>query len=136
MSASATGQLDPALNRAISDAMVELYATFYQHDRNDLHQTTSSSAHLEMTTKATYMKRLKEHRSETERHGREVKQRIKQLGGTAETVSAPGPEPIAEAAQERNSPRPTSRPSITTTSSTTPPNHRKRPATRPPLRTI
>ena len=33
MSASATGQLDPALNRAISDAMVELNATFYQHDR-------------------------------------------------------------------------------------------------------
>ena len=33
MSESATGQVDPALNRAISDAMVELYATFHQHDR-------------------------------------------------------------------------------------------------------
>jgi ferritin-like metal-binding protein YciE len=60
---------------------------------------TALQAHIAMTTKATYKKRLKEHLSETKRHGREVKQRIKQLGGTAETVSAPGPEPIAEAAQ-------------------------------------
>src|SRR6202161_3965482 len=60
---------------------------------------TALQAHIEMTTKATYKKRLKEQLSETKRHGREVKQRIKQLGGTAETVSAPGPEPIAEVAQ-------------------------------------
>ena len=60
---------------------------------------TALQAHFAMTTKATYKKRLKEHLVETKRHGREVKQRIKQLGGTAETVSAPGPEPIAEAAQ-------------------------------------
>lgn len=33
MSVAATDQADPALNRAISDAMVELYAIFYQHDR-------------------------------------------------------------------------------------------------------
>ena len=60
---------------------------------------TALQAHIAMTTKASYKKRLKEHLSETKRHGREVKQRIKALGGTAETVSAPGPEPIAEAAQ-------------------------------------
>jgi Domain of unknown function (DUF892) len=60
---------------------------------------TALQAHIAMTVKATYKKRLKEHLSETKRHGREVKQRIKQLGGTAETMSAPGPEPIAEAAQ-------------------------------------
>jgi ferritin-like metal-binding protein YciE len=56
-------------------------------------------AHIAMTTKVTYKKRLKEHLSETKRHAREVKQRIKQLGGTAETVSAPGPEPITEVAE-------------------------------------
>jgi uncharacterized protein YbcI len=33
MSASGTGGVDTALNIAISDAMVELYATFYQHER-------------------------------------------------------------------------------------------------------
>jgi ferritin-like metal-binding protein YciE len=60
---------------------------------------TALQAHLAMTTKASYKKRLKEHLSETKRHGREVKQRIKALGGIAETMSAPGPEPIAEAAQ-------------------------------------
>jgi uncharacterized protein YbcI len=30
---AATDPADPALNRAISNALVELYATFYQHDR-------------------------------------------------------------------------------------------------------
>src|ERR1700722_10530629 len=60
---------------------------------------TSLEAHIAMTAKASYKKRLREHLSETKRHGREVKQRIKALGGTAETVSAPGPEPLAEAAQ-------------------------------------
>jgi uncharacterized protein YbcI len=33
MSVAAADRADPALNRAISDAMVELYATFYEHDR-------------------------------------------------------------------------------------------------------
>ena len=60
---------------------------------------TALQAHIAMTTKASYKKRLKKHLSETKRHGREVKQRTKALGGTAETVSARGPEPIAEAAQ-------------------------------------
>jgi ferritin-like metal-binding protein YciE len=60
---------------------------------------TALQAHIAMTTKVSYKRRLKEHLSDTKRHGREVKQRIKALGGTAETVSAPGPEPIAEAAQ-------------------------------------
>jgi ferritin-like metal-binding protein YciE len=58
---------------------------------------TALAGHIEMTTQARYKKRLKEHLSETKRHGRDVKQRIEQLGGVAETVSAPGPEPVAEA---------------------------------------
>jgi uncharacterized protein YbcI len=33
MSAAGAGGVDTALNVAISDAMVELYATFYQHER-------------------------------------------------------------------------------------------------------
>jgi ferritin-like metal-binding protein YciE len=60
---------------------------------------TALQAHLAMTTKPAYKKRLKEHLAETKRHAREVKQSIKRLGGVAETVSAPGPQPIAEAAQ-------------------------------------
>jgi ferritin-like metal-binding protein YciE len=60
---------------------------------------TALQAHLAMTTHASYKKRLKEHLSETKRHGRDVKKRIKQLGGTAATVDAPGPSQVGEAAQ-------------------------------------
>jgi ferritin-like metal-binding protein YciE len=58
---------------------------------------TALEAHIAMTTQARYKKRLKEHLSETKRHGRDVKQRIKQVGGVAEAVPAPGPEPVADA---------------------------------------
>jgi ferritin-like metal-binding protein YciE len=60
---------------------------------------TALQAHLAMTSRPAYKKRLKEHLAETKRHSREVKQSIKRLGGVAETVSAPGPQPIADAAQ-------------------------------------
>jgi ferritin-like metal-binding protein YciE len=56
-------------------------------------------AHIGLTTDAAYKKRLKQHLTETKRHGREVGNRVKQLGGTAATVDAPGPAPVAEAAQ-------------------------------------
>jgi ferritin-like metal-binding protein YciE len=60
---------------------------------------TALEAHIAMTVRAPYKKRLKEHLTETKRHAREVQRRIKQLGGTAETVSTPGPDSIAETAQ-------------------------------------
>ena len=48
-------------------------------------------AHVEMTTRDDYAKRLKDHLKETKSHASRVSQRIKQLGGTPETVSLPGP---------------------------------------------
>jgi len=60
---------------------------------------TALEAHIAMAVKPAYKKRLKQHLSETKRHGREVGKRIKQLGGTAETVSAPGPDQVTEVAQ-------------------------------------
>jgi ferritin-like metal-binding protein YciE len=60
---------------------------------------TALQVHIAMATRPAYKKRLKEHLSETKRHAREVKQRIKGLGGVAETVSAPGPAPVTEVAQ-------------------------------------
>jgi ferritin-like metal-binding protein YciE len=60
---------------------------------------TALQAHIAMTTHAAYKKRLKEHLSETKRHARDVKKRIKQLGGVAATVDAPGPAQVGEAAQ-------------------------------------
>ncbi|MFZ1155031.1 MAG: DUF892 family protein [Solirubrobacteraceae bacterium] len=60
---------------------------------------TALEAHIAMTTQVAYKKRLKQHLSETKRHGREVKKRIKQLGGEAATIDTPGPAPVGEAAR-------------------------------------
>jgi ferritin-like metal-binding protein YciE len=60
---------------------------------------TSLQAHLAMTSDAAYRKRLKEHLGETKRHAREVKKRIRQLGGEATTIDPPGPAAVTNAAQ-------------------------------------
>jgi ferritin-like metal-binding protein YciE len=60
---------------------------------------TALEAHIAMTTKASYRKRLREHLTETKRHARELEKRIKRLGGAAETVDAPGPSVVGDAAQ-------------------------------------
>jgi ferritin-like metal-binding protein YciE len=60
---------------------------------------TALQAHIAMASQPRYRKRLKEHLTETRRHAREVRQRIKRLGGTPETVSTPGPDVVADAAQ-------------------------------------
>jgi ferritin-like metal-binding protein YciE len=52
---------------------------------------TALQAHIGMTTKAPYKKRLQQHLKETKAHARQVERRIKQLGGKAESVPAPGP---------------------------------------------
>src|SRR6266516_2630605 len=48
---------------------------------------TALEAHIRMATRSSYRKRLRQHLSETKRHGREVERRIKQLGGGIDTVS-------------------------------------------------
>lgn len=58
---------------------------------------TALQAHIAMTTRPPYKKRLQEHLRETKRHAREVEKRIKKLGGKAETASAPGPDAVAGA---------------------------------------
>jgi ferritin-like metal-binding protein YciE len=57
---------------------------------------TALQAHIAMTTRKPYKKRLQEHLKETKGHARGVERRIKQLGGKAEIVPAPGP--VADAA--------------------------------------
>jgi ferritin-like metal-binding protein YciE len=59
---------------------------------------TALQAHIKMTTRAPYKKRLLQHLRETKAHSRDVKRRIKELGGKAEAVPAPGPDALAEAA--------------------------------------
>ncbi len=59
---------------------------------------TALAAHIEMTTRAPYRKRLREHLTETKRHARELEKRVKKLGGTPQTVPIEGFDPIAKGA--------------------------------------
>src|ERR671914_3131868 len=52
---------------------------------------TALQAHIGMTTRPPYKKRLQQHLKETKGHARSVERRIKQLGGKAEATPAPGP---------------------------------------------
>jgi len=58
---------------------------------------TALQAHISMTTKDSYRKRLQEHLKETKSHAKQVERRIKQLGGRAEGIPSL-PEPAADAA--------------------------------------
>jgi ferritin-like metal-binding protein YciE len=58
---------------------------------------TALTAHIQMTTRAPYKKRLQQHLKETKTHAREVERRIKKLGGKADEVTVPGPEAVTEA---------------------------------------
>lgn len=60
---------------------------------------TSLATHVEMTTREDYAKRLKEHLKETKSHATQLSKRIKQLGGSPETVSVPGPEGLGKMAE-------------------------------------
>ncbi len=59
---------------------------------------TALEAHIAMTTRAPYRKRLREHLTETKRHAREVQRRVKQLGGEVVTLDIPGPDVISRGA--------------------------------------
>jgi ferritin-like metal-binding protein YciE len=62
---------------------------------------TALQAHIAMTTRKPLKKRFQEHLRETKGHARGVERRIKQLGGKAEIVSAPGV--VGEAASRATS---------------------------------
>jgi ferritin-like metal-binding protein YciE len=63
------------------------------------HLEQALAAHIGLTTRPDYRKRLEQHLRETKRHGDRVSRRIKQLGGSAETLSLPGPDAFTEAAE-------------------------------------
>src|SRR3954470_6625908 len=60
---------------------------------------TALQAHIQMTTRAPYKKRLKEHLRETKDHARQVSRRIKELGGRGEGAPIPVPHQMADAAE-------------------------------------
>ena len=59
---------------------------------------TSLQAHITMTTRAPYKKRLQQHLKETKGHARQVERRIKKLGGAADGNPVPGGGAVAEVA--------------------------------------
>ena len=60
---------------------------------------TALQAHVEVTTRDDYAKRLKDHLKETKSHATQLSRRIKQLGGNPETVTVPGPEGLGRLAE-------------------------------------
>jgi ferritin-like metal-binding protein YciE len=56
---------------------------------------TALQAHISMTTRPPYKKRLQQHLKETKAHARAVERRVKQLGGSTESNL---PAPVADAA--------------------------------------
>ena len=55
-------------------------------------------AHIEMTTRPPYKKKLQEHLRETKAQAKGLERRIKQLGGKAEAIDLPGPDAVSGAA--------------------------------------
>jgi ferritin-like metal-binding protein YciE len=56
---------------------------------------TALQAHISLTTRDAYKKRLKDHLKETKAQAKGLERRIKQLGGKAEAVDLPGPGVVA-----------------------------------------
>jgi ferritin-like metal-binding protein YciE len=76
--------------------LVELLNEAYTKEKQ---LESALEAHIRVTTRDDYAKRLKAHLKETKAHATQVSTRIKQLGGNPETVSLPGPEGLSRAAE-------------------------------------
>ncbi len=59
---------------------------------------TALQAHISLTSRDAYKKRLKDHLKETKAQAKGLERRIKQLGGKAEKIDLPGPDAIGGAA--------------------------------------
>ena len=76
--------------------LVQLLNEAYTKERQ---LETALQAHIPMTTRDDYAKKLRAHLKETKSHATQVSKRIKQLGGNPETVTLPGPEGLGRAAE-------------------------------------
>ena len=61
---------------------------------------TALEAHIGLTNKASYKRRLQDHLKETKQHAREVERRIKALGGAVDGLNIPVPDRVSELASE------------------------------------
>src|SRR3954468_6698596 len=61
---------------------------------------TALQAHISMTTRPPYKKRLQDHLKETKAQARNLERRIKKLGGKAEALNLPGPDVASDVASK------------------------------------
>jgi ferritin-like metal-binding protein YciE len=59
---------------------------------------TALQAHIAMTTRKPYKKRLQDHLKETKAQARNLERRVKKLGGQPEIIEVPGPDAVTKAA--------------------------------------
>ena len=76
--------------------LIELLNEAYGKERQI---ETALETHLGATTREDYEKRLRDHLKETKSHASSLERRIDELGGSADTISMPGPDGVAKAAQ-------------------------------------
>ncbi|HET7509951.1 MAG TPA: DUF892 family protein [Solirubrobacterales bacterium] len=88
---SSTDKQDEEAKIAMSDMnerdakLVQYLSEAYGKERE---LETALQAHIAMTAKGPYKKRLQQHLKETKAHAREVERRIKQLGGGGQTLQS------------------------------------------------
>ena len=82
----------PTRDAKLVDYLNEAYAKEKQLE-------VALEAHAGVATHEEYAKRLKDHRKETKSHATQLERRIKQLGGSPETISVPGPEGLGRFAR-------------------------------------
>jgi ferritin-like metal-binding protein YciE len=70
-----------AAEKTTRDAKLVQYLT--EAYGTEKHLEAALEAHIAMTSRAAYRKRLRQHLSDTKRHARVVEKRIKQLGGSS-----------------------------------------------------
>jgi ferritin-like metal-binding protein YciE len=70
-----------AAEKTTRDAKLVQYLT--EAYGTEKHLEAALEAHIAMTSRAAYKKRLRQHLTETKRHARDVEKRIKQLGGSS-----------------------------------------------------
>ena len=90
----------PAKEKVLNERDTKLVQWLNEAHAKEAELEADLSAHIKLTEKAAYKKRLQAHLKETKEHKRSVARRIKQIGGVATTgLDAPGvPTALGEAA--------------------------------------
>jgi len=90
----------PTKDKVLNERDTKLVQWLNEAHAKEAEPEVDLSAHIKLTQKAAYKKRLQAHLKETKEHKRSVARRIKQLGGVASTgLDVPGvPTAVGEAA--------------------------------------